>query len=299
MMIVCCLLVACGNPAKNSTEDEKETTENGSTQDNTSNNKDETESMSENKTYEIVMEDLVIKKGDKEIYGKIYRPKEEGVYPAVILSHGYNGSHADFSTDSRFLARNGYIAYAFDFCGGSTKSKSSGVSTEMTIFTEKEDLLAVIDYFKEIPSVNKEKLFLFGGSQGGLVSALAAEERKEDIAAMALYFPAFNIPDDWRRNYASEKDIPEVVDFWGLKLGKVFFTAMREFQTFENIGGFDKEILIIHGDKDAIVSMSYVERAQKHYKNASLVVLEGEGHGFSPQGGKKAREMVFEFLKEQ
>ena len=84
-----------------------------------------------------------------------------------------------------------------------------------------------------------------------------------------------------------------------IKLGKVFFTSMREFQTFDNIGKFDKEILIIHGDKDTIVSMSYVERAQKHYKNAELVVLKGEGHGFSPQAGKIARERVFEFLKEQ
>lgn len=36
----------------------------------------------------------------------------------------------------------------------------------------------------------------------------------------------------------------------------------------------------------------------KKYKNAKLVVLEGEGHGFQPDGAKTAREDVLEFLKE-
>lgn len=263
----------------------------------TSQEKDEMESVEANKTYEVEIEELIIKEDGKEIYGKLYKPKAEGVYPAIILSHGYNGTNADFVTDCKYFARNGYVAYAFDFCGGSTRSKSAGASTDMTIFTEKEDLLIVFHYIKTLDIVNSERVFLFGGSQGGLVTALAAEECRDEVSAMILYFPAFNIPDDWRKNYASEASIPEVVDFWGLKLGGVFFKSMRDFYTFDNIGLFDKDVLIVQGDKDAIVPMSYVERAEKHYKNAELVVLQGEGHGFTPSGGKKARELVLEFMK--
>ncbi len=254
-------------------------------------------SVDVNKTYEVKTEELIIKEDDKEIYGILYMPKEEGLYPTVILSHGYNGCNADFVKECNYFAQNGYIAYAFDFSGGSARSKSKGSSTEMTIFTEKEDLLTVFNYIKNMDNVDKEHIFLFGGSQGGLVAALVAEECKDELEGMALYFPAFNIPDDWRRNYASEDSIPEIVDFWGLKLCRDFFVSMREFYTFDNIGAFDKNVLIIQGDKDAIVPMSYVEKAEEHYDTAELIVLTGEGHGFSPQGSEKAMELVLEFMR--
>lgn len=249
------------------------------------------------KTYEVAVEELTVTEGDKEVYGKLYHPKEEGTYPAVILSHGYNGCHADFTSECKYFASHGYVAYTFDFSGGSTRSKSKGASTDMTIFTEKEDLMVVFNYIKNMDIVDKENVFLFGGSQGGLVSALAAEEFVDEIKGMILYFPAFNIPGDWRNNYPTEASIPETVDFWGLKLGANFFKSMREFYVFDNIGKFDKDILIVHGDADQIAPLSYSNRAKKHYESVELVVLEGEGHGFTPQGNKKAMELALEFMK--
>ncbi len=270
-----------------------------STQEKETNAEETTVTVDENKTYEVAVEELIIKEDGKEIYGKIYMPKEDGTYPAIILSHGYNGCNTDFVNECKYYASNGYVAYAFDFSGGSTRSKSKGSSTDMTIFTEKEDVLVVFNYIKNMDKVDKENIFLFGGSQGGLVTAMAAEECKDEIKGMALYFPAFNIPDDWRRNYPIEDEIPETVDFWGLRLGGNFFKSMREFYTFDNVGDFDKEILIIHGDKDNIVPLNTVKMAEKHYENAELVVLPGEGHGFTPEGGKEAMELVLEFMKNQ
>ncbi|MBE5921951.1 MAG: alpha/beta fold hydrolase [Lachnospiraceae bacterium] len=262
---------------------------------------EEVTTMNENEkkteTKKVVNEELIIKENGKEIYGKLYMPEEEGTYPAVILSHGYNGSHTDFTTECQYFASHGFIAYAYDFSGGSTRSKSSGETTDMSIFTEKEDLLTVLNYFKNMEKVDKERIYLFGGSQGGLVTTLATEESKESVRGMILYYPALNIPDDWRGNYATEEEIPETVDFWGLKLGKKFFVDMRDFYTFDNIGTFTGDILIIHGDKDAIVPLSISERAVDLYENAELVVLPGEGHGYSPAGAKTARELALEFMQ--
>ena len=246
---------------------------------------------------EIVVKEMIIKENDKSIYGKIYYPEKEGKYPAVIMSHGYNGINADFVNECVYFAENGYVAYAFDFCGGSTRSQSSGASTDMTIFTEKEDLLTVFNHIQSLEYVDPEQMFLFGGSQGGLVTTLVAEELQTKVKGMMLYFPALNIPDDWRKNYATEAAIPETVDFWGLKLGKNFFMSMRDFYTFENIGSYPNDVLIIYGDKDAIVPYSAMEQAQKTYQSVELVVLPNEGHGFSPAAGKKAREMLLTFMQ--
>lgn len=247
----------------------------------------------------ITVEELRIKENSKNIYGKIYYPSEEGKYPAVILCHGYNGTNADFVNECTYFAKNGYVAYAFDFSGGSVRSQSSGASTDMTIFTEKEDLLTVFNYIQNLENVDSERIFLFGGSQGGLVTALATEELMTKVKGMMLYFPAFNIPDDWRRNYATEAAIPDVVDFWGLKLGKNFFLSMRDFYTFDNIGSYPNDVLIIYGNKDAIVPYDAMVKAQETYSSAELVVLENEGHGFSPAGSKTARELLLAFMQKR
>ena len=139
-------------------------------------------------------------------------------------------------------------------------------------------------------------MFLFGGSQGGFVTSLVAEELKEKTKGMILYFPALNIPDDWRRNYPETDKIPEVTDFWGLQLGKEFFLSIHDFYTFDNIGSYPNDVLIIYGDKDNIVPYDAMLEAEKAYNSAELVVLENEGHGFSSIGGKKAMEMVLDFM---
>lgn len=244
-----------------------------------------------------MVKELIIKENNKEIYGKIYYPEKEGKYPAVVLSHGYNGTNSDFVRECTYFAENGYVAYAYDFCGGSARSKSSGKSTDMTIFTEKEDLLTVFNYIQGLENVDSSQMFLFGGSQGGFVTTLAAEELKDKTKGMVLYFPALNIPDDWRHNYPDTGKIPEVTDFWGLQLGKEFFLSIHDFYTFDNIGSYPNDVLIIYGNKDNIVPYDAMLKAEKTYNSAELIVLENEGHGFSSTGGKKAMKMVLDFMK--
>ncbi|SFR88685.1 alpha/beta hydrolase family protein [Anaeromicropila populeti] len=245
---------------------------------------------------EIIITELTIKNGENSIYGKLYTPSENGKHPTIILSHGYNGTNSDFTNECEYFAENGYVAYAFDFCGGSNSSKSSGISTDMTIFTEKSDLLAVIDYIRTLEQVNDQQIFLFGGSLGGLVTTLAAEEYIDKVKGMILYYPALCISDDWRKNYPYVESIPNTLNFWELNLGQNFFLSIHDFYVFEQIGLFDKNILIIHGDQDTIVPISYSQKAMELYKNAELITLTGEGHGFTSIGGDKAKKYVLDFL---
>jgi len=248
---------------------------------------------------EIITEEHIVSYDEKDIYGKIYYPTdltEEQKCSAVILSHGYNGCNADFTNECTKLAQQGYVAYAYDFCGGSIRSKSSMKTTEMTIFTEKEDLLAVYNDISNLDIVDANHVYLMGGSQGGLVTTLATEELQDKVAAMILYYPALNIPEDWRNNFKSEADIPEENEFWGMTLGKKFFTSIRDFHTFDNIGTYKGNVLIIYGDQDPIVPSGAMDKAVEAYENIEYVVLEGEGHGFSPEGGKKAINKVIDFI---
>lgn len=233
----------------------------------------------------------------REIFGVSYMPDKIEKCPVVIYSHGFNGTNADFSGNCEYLAANGVGAYCFDFCGGSLHSKSGLQTTEMSVFTEKEDLCAVIEAVKAWENVDRDRIFLFGGSQGGLVTALAAEEYKEQIQGILLLFPALCIADDWNAKFPTLAGIPDTYQLWDVPLGRIFFESIHGYDVFEHIGEFDKSVLIFHGDRDEIVPLEYGRRAFQRYPHAALEVFPGEGHGFSEAGNRKVAEMTCEFVK--
>ena len=104
----------------------------------------------------------------QQIFGLLYQPVEaEGPRPAVIYAHGFGGSHRNGGQYAQALAAQGYLAYCFDFRGGSESSCSEGSNLEMSIFTEQSDLEAVIAMMKARPDVDSHNIFLLGASQGG------------------------------------------------------------------------------------------------------------------------------------
>jgi len=232
-----------------------------------------------------------------ETDGILYRPKKEGKVPVVVFSHGYNGFKMDFDETAKYLAERGIASFCYTFCGGSTRDTSGMPTTDMTIFSEVENLETVLAYVKELPQIDAGNIFTFGGSQGGLVTALTCDERSEEIRGMMLLFPAFCIPENWTERYADKADIPEELEFWGMKLGHGFFESIHGYDVFSKVGKYENNVLIMHGDKDPIVAMGYSERMVDSYKKVRLEVFEGEGHGFSPEGNRVMTEMVYEFVK--
>lgn len=225
-----------------------------------------------------------------------YRPDGEGKFPLVILSHGFNGHKSDFEITAKYYAANGIAAICHTFCGGSTRDESGFPTTSMTLFTEKEDLLAILTEAKTWDCIDTDNIFLFGGSMGGMVSAMAAEEKSEDIKGLILLYPALCIADNWRDNFKTIEEIPEVYDLWGMNLGYEFFASIRDFYIEKVLGKYDKPVLIMHGTEDAVVPFTYGEWAAKHYKNAKLEVFKEEGHGFSAEGDRRMEAMMLYFI---
>ena len=128
------------------------------------------------------------------IRGTEYRPAGENL-PVAIVCHGFMAWQDTVRQYCELLAEKGYCAYCFDFCGGSVlnKGKSDGVTTDMSVLTEVQDLEAVIEYVQGLPHNSKE-LLLMGCSQGGFVSALTAAKHPELVDKLALFYPALCIP---------------------------------------------------------------------------------------------------------
>lgn len=242
-------------------------------------------------------EEIWIKNRDKKIYGIKYLPDEVRKCPMVIFSHGYNGSGNGAEKYAEYLIERGIGAVCYDFCGGAISSRSSMDTTKMTLFTEKEDLLAVYKEVLNWEETDKQAVYLFGESQGGLISALVASELKDAIKGLILVFPALCIVDNWKEKFENEEDIPEEEEFWGMKLGKNFFVSMRNMDVFKEIRNYNGKVLIVHGADDAVVPLAYSKRAKACYEDASLVILPNEGHGFTEHGAVQTIEKAYEIMK--
>lgn len=252
-----------------------------------------------NKKYKVVTRQITIPVNGKNIYGELLLPEGvSGKLPTVICSHGYGSSYKLCKlTIGKGLAMSGYAAYCFDFYGGSKKSKSGGSMLEMSIMTEKEELLAVIDYIKKLDVVDAENLYLFGESQGGMVSGITAVDRAADLKAMVLYYPAFCIPDDAHKKFADKEAIPEQTEVLNLPISRKYYLDAWDMDVFSYIPAFEKPVFIIHGDADTVVDVSYGRRAAEVYKNAEYVELPGEIHGFMGKGKKEAAKLTYQFLE--
>ena len=198
--------------------------------------------------------------------------------PAVILSHSSSLTHEAMKGYASAIAKMGFAAYCFDFCGGSDKSKSDGKTDEMTVFTEVEDLRAVVKTVKSLDYVDSSNVCLLGSSQGGLVSALLADECPDDFAGMILFYPAFNIP-EMVKMFSGFSGFG---DFGGMmSMSEAYINSIKDFDVWSHIGKFSKPVCIIHGTADMIVPISNSVKAVGLYPSATLNKIEGANHGFN------------------
>lgn len=260
----------------------------------------------EQAVYEYTIEELSAKRGDNRIYGVIYIPQTEnppsengGKMPTVIYAHGYGVTHQNGIQYAEKLAAAGYVVYCFDFCGGGNGSQSDGSPLEMSIFTEQDDLEAVIDMVRELEYVDENRVFLFGASQGGLVSGITAAENKEKLRGLILLYPGFEIVEDAKALFPSAEDIPETYSMFGwMTVGRTYFEDLLDYDPYRVIGAYDKDVLLIHGDSDGIVPLSSSERALEVYPSAELKILPGAGHGLSGSSAEQAVQYMLEYLQE-
>ena len=231
------------------------------------------------------------KNGDLNIYGKFYYPEgfdASQKYPVVIMSHGL-GSRAEMVERAKWpkaVTEKGFIAYAFDFCGGGMNSLSDGDFMEMSVLTEASDLNAVIDFVKSQAYADPDNLFLLGQSQGGFVSAITAASRPDEIKAMVLVYPALCLVDDLHEFVPDLAEVTgDTVETAMGTLGAVYARDAYDIDVMNEIAKYTGDVMIIHGLNDKTVPYSYsLEAITTAYSAAAseLVLITGKksAHGF-------------------
>ena len=226
--------------------------------------------------------------------------------PVAVVSHGFMANQRSVKAYAEHLAEMGYAAFTFDFCGGCLRGTSDGRTTSMSVLTEKEDLKAVVNYAGSLLFTDQNSLLLMGCSQGGFVSALAAEELHAQ--KLILFYPALCIPDDARRGSMmfarfDPSAVPETFKCGPMRLGRIYPEDVMDMDPYREISDYTGDVLIVHGADDRIVNASYAEQAYETYRHAkkdrivSLHILRYADHGFRKDEDRNALYAVDRFIE--
>lgn len=250
-----------------------------------------------------------VKANGYHIRGKeIYSPLNDSQIP-VLIAHGFTSDMTRSERTALPLAHLGYHCFIFDFCGGGFHTTSDGSFHDyMTCFTEVEDLKTVVDWLRSEKSqeVRTDQLYVAGASQGGFVSSITAADPayQDKIFGLILYFPALCIPDDARKGSMQvirfdPKNIPDHIGEGTMRLCGDYARTVIDYDPYRHIGAYPGLVLLLHGDKDAIVPIAYADKAKEVYGDrCQYFVLPGADHGFNAEPDlEKAINYTDQFIK--
>ena len=248
-------------------------------------------------TYTFKSTELVFYNADSEkIYWKLYKPNRDDKMPLVIYSHGLWSNYDSWIPYAEALAKSWVAVLLFDFRWGWANTRSEWASTDMSILTEKEDLETVLATAEKRSYIDKDQIFLWGASQGWLVSALVASSHS-DVKWSILFFPAFSIPETVREMFAVPDDIPDGYNVMWFIVWRKYAADIWDLDVYSEIAKDEKPVLIVHWTDDSVVPVSYSDKAQSTYKNSTLKKIKWWGHWFEGKDFDTSVKYIWEFLE--
>lgn len=241
-----------------------------------------------------IRESVTLVNRDKRLFGMFHAAGTKEKAPGVVILHGFGGGkcgrHRVYVALSEMLAAEGINVLRFDFrgCGDSL-----GDFRDISISGEVEDASIALDWLKQRPEVDSERLGLVGSSFGGVIATLTATQRSE-VKALVVWCPPFQPTDYWRSlwdQYAGHLDrAPSLADceirFQGDSASALFFKQFfdlkmeKEIQKIANVpmlhlqGSLDESVTPLHA--------AYYEESRKSAQAESrFVALKNSNHDFS------------------
>ncbi len=249
----------------------------------------------------MITRDVTLNVDGLNIYGRLYLPAgaPQALFPGVIFCRGTPSGRPPDPNDGGYPAlaerfcRLGYAVLIFNFRG----TGNSGGNLELPGWTR--DLKAALDYFYDLPELDRTRLTLLGFSAGAAVSVCVASSDTRVASVIACACPAeiiFSDPLSVIEHFRSigairDKNFPPSVEEWGAGLARG--------SPINCIGRIaPRPLLLVHGSQDETVPLSQAyELYQKAGEPRDLVVIDGAGHQL--RQNDLAMNIVLDWLKFQ
>jgi dipeptidyl aminopeptidase/acylaminoacyl peptidase len=234
-----------------------------------------------------------------EIHGQLFVPRgrtQPG--PALVFAHGgpprqmmpgfhYMYYYHNAYAMNQYLASQGYVVLSVNYRLGAMYGRAfrEPANSGWRGSAEYKDILAGARYLQGLPSVDRKRIGIWGGSYGGLMVALALS-RNSDIFAAGVDFHGVH---DWSVLIGSRfgADAPDYKE--ALKLA-------WDSSPAASVAGWKSPVLFIHGDDDRNVpfqqTVDMVQRLREQNVELEQLIFPDEIHDLllwkSWVGGYKA-----------
>lgn len=237
------------------------------------------------------------------LYGRLIKPGHfdpEKKYP--VLVYVYGGPHVQLVKNAWlnstalwmfYLAEQGYLIFSLDNRGTANRGKEFEQQTYRQLGTlELQDQLSGVEYLKELPFVDADKLAVYGWSFGGFLSA-SLMLRTPGVFKAAVAGGAIT---DWRKYEAmyterymdTPQNNPKGYEIADLKA------------YVDNLSG---DLLLINGSSDNIVLPEHSTSLIGKFVDAGIQVdyFSYPGHGHNIQGTDRLhlKQKVLEYIMEK
>jgi dipeptidyl aminopeptidase/acylaminoacyl peptidase len=249
--------------------------------------------MSNIQVDEDVREQIVLHNKGQKIFGVLHLPdKKTTKLPAVLICHGLaghkTGKYRAYVALAKYLALQDIISLRIDFRGA---GDSEGEFEETTVKGILSDAMTGIEFLQHHHRVDPSRIGLFGKSFGGMVALLAAQQWRQ-VKSLALWAPIFN-GDYWREKWklVQTNAIPqshqeELMRINGQRASYAFFEEFFNTHMDTVLPSLESvPLLHVHGEKDAVVTISHADHYRQSRKNAldrtKFLRLPNADHDFS------------------
>lgn len=241
------------------------------------------------------------------------RPTGEGPFPAVVMIHGggwEGGSRAGYLGALPAMAKRGYVALTISY--RLTKPDASG-KAKYPFPAAVNDCKCAIRWLRANAAkykVDPDRIGVTGGSAGGHLSLMLGVTEASDglegeggyadqsskVQAVVNVFGPTDMPHIWKSKGGAA---PIVERFLGGKLDAIP-DVYKKSSPISYVKKDLPPILTIHGTADTLVPPDQAERFDKAMREAgaqhTLLLLNGQGHGFQGEGATKSIEATVEFF---
>ena len=236
---------------------------------------------------------------NKLIRGDVRTPEGDGPFPTVCFYHGFCVDRIGMMRLHELFARkcveNGIACVKFDFYGC---GESDGDFSEMRYLDEVEQAKAIYRWASEQDWCDSSNLYPVGHSMGGAIVSNIIPELQPKGAIMwapgnVVYYDVSS------RVHAVPGQYEEFYDIGGLMMSGKFLSQVRRIDIVGNARGYEKEVLLIHGERDEKVPVYAIGPYLDTYgEHATLKIIKDSNHQFSTVKWKtQVYDLSIDYLK--
>lgn len=219
-----------------------------------------------------------------KIHGQLFKPPDrmEGPHPAVMYFHGgpirqmllgwhYSGYYHRAYAMNQYLASQGYVVLAVNYrlgigYGRDFRDVPDGGPRGAS---EYQDLLAGARYLRSLPAVDDERIGLWGGSYGGLMTALGLA-RNSDLFAAGVDLHGVHDWNQWQAWVVGREDDGN--------------RTVWKSSPIADVDSWRSPVLLIHADDDRNVPFSetiwLAQKLKERGVEYELLVFPDDVHSF-------------------